>query len=66
MNRSCNIQIIGDGSGNTLVFVNGQPFNGNYFCEYQLHEGLLRLLEKYLTKYEPQDKQQEVVETLPF
>lgn len=63
MSKSVSIQLISNGEGEVLVFINGQPYNGVYFCENDLHDGLKRLLEKYLVKYQSSEVTKE---DLPF
>ena len=60
MSKSVSIQLISNGEGQVLVFINGQPYNGVYFCENNLHNGLKNLLEKHLVKYKTEE------EKLPF
>jgi hypothetical protein len=44
------IELIADGNGGVIVFVNGRP-ESQFFCEYDIPRELLELLQKVLTKY---------------
>lgn len=46
------IELIGDGNGSVMLFVNGQPVD-DFFCEYSLSSKLKGLLAEYLCKYKP-------------
>lgn len=61
MNEPVSIQLVGDGEGNVLVFINGKPYSSGYLCEYDLHDGLKELLKSELVKYQSNNK-----EELPF
>lgn len=63
MSKSVSIQLISNGEGQVLVFINGQPHNGVYFCGNSLSLELEQLLEKHLVKYL---SSQSVKEELPF
>lgn len=60
MSKLVSIQLISNGEGEVLVFINGQPYNGVYFCENSLSTELEQLLEKHLVKYKTEE------EKLPF
>mgnify|MGYP001577519797 CR=1 FL=1 len=58
MNKIVKVELIGDGSGDVLMFVNGFPFD-NFYVEYSLTDKLEYDLKRLLCRYPPEENEEE-------
>jgi hypothetical protein len=55
VDKVCKIELIGDGDGSILVFVDGVPFQKTFYAEFSIPDSLEALLKWHLCKYKPEE-----------
>jgi hypothetical protein len=59
------VELIADGQGSVIAFVNGRPVSQQFWCERFIDQDLSLLLENFLCKYHGHDfAQQETVKRI--